>query len=833
MEILQNRLESFSKSRRLKNPSKPSTSTTVKWPHPKNFKATPASLAEAGFYYTPSFEDRDSVTCFMCNKELSDWDAEDDPFDIHWQKCGRVCCWASVRCGLREDMDEEGSFIFPDDARLPSSKAMEKARLETFTAGEGWIHDKTRNHSASSKKMARAGFVYTPQHPGDDLATCLYCNISLSGWDKDDDPMQEHRAREEKLEAPCPFFSIVESTSAPDSRPPSRSQSKPPSRTQSMSKPSKSKHKDIALPTKTHDGDPEPDPLSIQASTSKIVRKTPRKPRSTSGTTKTPKESSTRSRSRGELKHVEEETEEDDSGSAPPLKVKKARSKSVSRSRSVLRVEEDETEEAEHVAPKRHTRTRSKAKLILETEDEEENQTIGKKVKRTKTTEGTDEEAGEILARKAVRGNSKVKYLDGPEDMPPKPTRSKPTMNGKGKPPHLHHGKLPVRNPSRIWSMTHQALNLQRKISITKPKINTTEPPESDMDVDLDLNGEIEREPEPEETQQSETPLRIPTQSTPKNKTSSDAFSVQQKTDDTNPPMMDVSETETHESRSQRTKLATEDDMVIEQQDGDLPLRDEAEPAERMPTPPAKSAKTKGDAHLAFTKLSTGRASSPDFKIRFSEKNPGTAPPLKKASTIDSAEVIEGVQVVEISTDEEGENDDGRGKSTKPPRSTTSPIEHSAKVDLTHSPQESAKTPLSETTETTQVVAEPTLIDGPILESIAGDVQMGDTSPRDVETAKGENPPPPTCPVTPPPNNHIPPTSVQPPHPPPVTFPPLSKLPFTPIADLTDAEMDMTVEEWVRYQMDVEYDKFKRDGEREVGRFKKRAEEVRRLILEL
>ena len=40
-------------------------------------------------------------------------------------------------------------------------------------------------------KMAYAGFAYTPQHPGDDLATCLYCNISLSGWETDDDPMYD------------------------------------------------------------------------------------------------------------------------------------------------------------------------------------------------------------------------------------------------------------------------------------------------------------------------------------------------------------------------------------------------------------------------------------------------------------------------------------------------------------------------------------------------------------------------------------------------------------------------------------------------------------------
>ena len=37
--------------------------------------------------------------------------------------------------------------------------------------------------------MAEAGFIYMPQHPGDDGAMCLYCGTSLSGWDADDDPL--------------------------------------------------------------------------------------------------------------------------------------------------------------------------------------------------------------------------------------------------------------------------------------------------------------------------------------------------------------------------------------------------------------------------------------------------------------------------------------------------------------------------------------------------------------------------------------------------------------------------------------------------------------------
>ena len=61
-------------------------------------------------------------------------------------------------------------------------------------------------------------------------------------------------------------------------------------------------------------------------------------------------------------------------------------------------------------------------------------------------------------------------------------------------------------------------------------------------------------------------------------------------------------------------------------------------------------------------------------------------------------------------------------------------------------------------------------------------------------------------------------------------IPALSKLPSIPLHTLTEAELDMTVEEWIRYQMDVEYDKFRRDGERELLRFRNQAEEVRKAI---
>jgi len=75
------------------------------------------------------------------------------------------------------------------------------------------------------------------------------------------------------------------------------------------------------------------------------------------------------------------------------------------------------------------------------------------------------------------------------------------------------------------------------------------------------------------------------------------------------------------------------------------------------------------------------------------------------------------------------------------------------------------------------------------------------------------------------PTNTTPPPTTEPPY-----LPPLSRLPFMPLQTLSDAELDMTVEEWIRYQIEVEQDRFKRDGERELERFKKRAEEVRKAI---
>ena len=105
LNIIQNRIDTFTKPRRNKSSSK--LINNLKWPHPSHYKATPESLAEAGFFFDPSSGDKDNVTCYMCNKQLSEWAEDDDPSEIHFEKSGKKCGWASVKCGIQEDQDAD------------------------------------------------------------------------------------------------------------------------------------------------------------------------------------------------------------------------------------------------------------------------------------------------------------------------------------------------------------------------------------------------------------------------------------------------------------------------------------------------------------------------------------------------------------------------------------------------------------------------------------------------------------------------------------------------------------------------------------------------------
>lgn len=65
----------------------------------------------------------------------------------------------------------------------------------------------------------------------------------------------------------------------------------------------------------------------------------------------------------------------------------------------------------------------------------------------------------------------------------------------------------------------------------------------------------------------------------------------------------------------------------------------------------------------------------------------------------------------------------------------------------------------------------------------------------------------------------------------PIPFTPaLATIPMQHVSTLTPEERNMTVEQWIRHEMTLQYEQLKRDGERSIEAFKERAREVRSVI---
>ncbi|OAQ29135.1 inhibitor of apoptosis repeat-containing protein [Linnemannia elongata AG-77] len=173
------------------------TRGTRSWPHPDTFRATPSSLAEAGFYWKPFSSSPDNVVCFLCGKSLDGWTEDDDPFEEHLSH-SRNCCWAIVKSIY--PVEDGLPFHWDDEENLPRGERMTKARLQTF--GKWWPHERTKGWFGTTKRMANAGFIYAPTDDSDDNVQCPYCETALDGWEIEDDPVHEHQRRRPN----CPFF---------------------------------------------------------------------------------------------------------------------------------------------------------------------------------------------------------------------------------------------------------------------------------------------------------------------------------------------------------------------------------------------------------------------------------------------------------------------------------------------------------------------------------------------------------------------------------------------------------------------------------------------------
>ncbi|KAG8629014.1 hypothetical protein KVT40_002879 [Elsinoe batatas] len=191
MRMYENRLATFSEQ---DHPAKKIQISQGKgvaksWPHET---PTAKDLAFAGFYFAPTSNSEDNVKCFHCEVKLDGWEIDDSPLKEHIAHSAE-CAWAITT-----------SVALDNEDRDPMSEKLLTARLETF--GSSWPYEKKRGWKPKSKKLAEAGWSMDPSLRAEDGTTCFYCQLSLDGWEPKDDPIEEHRKRQES----CPFFDLLD-----------------------------------------------------------------------------------------------------------------------------------------------------------------------------------------------------------------------------------------------------------------------------------------------------------------------------------------------------------------------------------------------------------------------------------------------------------------------------------------------------------------------------------------------------------------------------------------------------------------------------------------------
>ncbi|KAH6895759.1 hypothetical protein B0T10DRAFT_478784 [Thelonectria olida] len=190
----ESRLASFHKGVKKRSSNANGRTKNLTWPHKT---ISPASLSRAGFFFNPSVASPDNVTCFLCHKGLDGWEGGDDPLLEHL-KHGSECGWALV-AAIEAEL---GDYARED----PSQPYMKDARKATF-AGR-WPHDSKKGWKCKTKQLVDSGWKYTPTSDSDDMATCVYCQLALDGWEPGDKPLDEHYNRSPD----CPFFVLLEQT---------------------------------------------------------------------------------------------------------------------------------------------------------------------------------------------------------------------------------------------------------------------------------------------------------------------------------------------------------------------------------------------------------------------------------------------------------------------------------------------------------------------------------------------------------------------------------------------------------------------------------------------
>ncbi|KAL5514491.1 hypothetical protein ACEPAG_2580 [Sanghuangporus baumii] len=830
METFEGRLRSFDKPK-TKASSKSSRGT---WLHPGSFVATPTTLAEAGFFFKQSKDDPDNVQCFICKKELAGWDEDDNPFEIHYKKCPK-CPWAIARCSLEFDVDADGKFSITDSSRLPTNKVLEKARADTFGGKKWWPHEGVKNHGATSKKMAKAGFVYTPQSQGDDTATCFYCNLSLSGWDPEDDPTDEHVKRVERSGKPCPFF-----------------QTTVPAKSQASTRSTKSASRKSRAPN--HVDAPTDEDEDESPTVKAPVRRGKQKENVSEKVVKLPSKLS-------DAEDTEDLEEDDDpslkaqpvhmprkSSRKPPSKAKSS-SKATGRSKQRSKPPSEESDEIEPEPEFDPKRARSRTKSGKPGSKEQNERAVESEREVDKPPSNVDGKVAKAYTDFTVDINvieearSKDKDKDrgwGNGRRGRSRSKSKPRSTGASTLIDPHERPL-LRASSRSRISEVEEMETEKMLA------------ETSSETDMEPEPEVELQKEPIRATKSKSRAK-------KMATDSDLEDVEQKLDrPSSRPASVISEKSTSSKASKKQGKAARKKAVAKTKSKTLDvassnqrtqLNNEAEEESQlvMEVHPMEV----DDDHVQEVDEATPRVASAapkhplfpapatpsDFRTRTTPPKPTKQlKPTSKAKS--DRNDFSGLPDAEETPAENGAARQTSVKAKKPISRKGIPAskqleKQSSRMDVDDDRGAHARLLSQEKGREQPAIPDP-------IRKPPADTRVA--SPPRTPGTPTDAPAHPTTPVNqiirdgqlPKPTAETTSTDFRsslqiPPSPVDLFLPPLANAPIPVITALTEEERDMTVEQWIRHEMAVQYQQLKEDGERRIRAFLERAEVTRRQI---
>ncbi|ODQ80534.1 hypothetical protein BABINDRAFT_160805 [Babjeviella inositovora NRRL Y-12698] len=167
---------------------------TTSWPE-DGLYPTATQMALCGFYYTPTKASLYKATCFLCKRSETLWRGVENPAALHLQT-NPECAWAQLIsyylfAESKTTIDWTAVPMFLE----PFGKACYTLREQTFGRWSGKHHTK--------EDMLNAGFFFNPENKEDDCCQCMYCGVSLAGFEPEDDLFKEHWDRKDRLGVEC------------------------------------------------------------------------------------------------------------------------------------------------------------------------------------------------------------------------------------------------------------------------------------------------------------------------------------------------------------------------------------------------------------------------------------------------------------------------------------------------------------------------------------------------------------------------------------------------------------------------------------------------------